>query len=478
MPDVTVPEDHRLHPFVQEGCQFPWFRSLWFDEGTAGFRQYAAAVLTLAKVAELSPELRASLYEKIATVPRAALLTSLIGSPVGQSALKLLAKSNGLEFEGNDWRALLRAAEDPSTRRALGHLDRVSAILARQIQSMPGALKLPAILKILNLIDVPPSRWERIGVALARAPRNVHAALLAKASRVRSVGMFWDFCFDCTDEMWRPFQLPDGFFGSTLLKPLNTPREMEEEGRKMRNCLAQRVRRVIDGREVYFRWSRSPSANVQMISSEGAWRLGRVLGRANSPMDPGSLAEISGCAAEIIARVPQIAGAAVNDATEEVVDHICARGRMPDFAIELQRVEQALRDIRGRTLEPAADCPAYAIFETDHGYVQFMSNVEGTEFLSEILSHKYEPAMEERLTGEVVDLIAGSGFQWPRGRRNFVRWFVLKEDSDMTTLAQFALGILHAVSGFRPGELLTVQTHIPTSSALDESATGLRPIAS
>lgn len=434
--------------------------------------------MTLAKIEELSRESRANLYEKIASAPRASLLTALIGKPVGRGAIKLLAKSDALEFEADDWRALLNAAEDPSTRRALGHLDRVSAILARRIASLPGGLRLPAILKILNRIDVPPSRWERISAALARAPRDVHLALLAKARRVRSPGEFWDFCFACTDEMWRPFQLPTAFFGEPLFKPLITPGEMEEEGLRMRNCIAQRVVRVSGGHEAYFRRSRTPLATVQLIRSGGAWRLGQVLGWANSPIDPASLAEIARCAGEIIARVAETAGAAVNDATEEVVDHICARGQMPGFATELQRVQEALRDIRGRTSEPAADGSAYAIFETDRGYVQFMSNADGTEFLSEILSHKYDTATEVLLTGEVVDLITGSGFQWPRARQNFVRWFVVNGNSDMTRLAQFALGILHAVFGFYPGELLTVQTHIPTSSALDESATDLRPITS
>ena len=66
-----------------------------------------------------------------------------------------------------------------------------------------------------------------------------------------------------------------------------------------------------------------------------------------------------------------------------------------------------------------------------------------------------------RLTDKVVSLIADSGFKWPRGSENFLRWFTVSTEQDVDALAEFSLGILNEVFGHKPGHELRVKVHIP-----------------
>ncbi len=109
----------------------------------------------------------------------------------------------------------------------------------------------------------------------------------------------------------------------------------------------------------------------------------------------------------------------------------------------MERIAGELQYIRGTSL--GLDQGSYCIVEGTDGFIQFMADREGVEFLCEIRSHKFVPEMESLLTDSAVSLITGCGFRWPNGKHNFLRWFTIHTHDELRALAAFALGVLHSV---------------------------------
>jgi hypothetical protein len=88
-------------------------------------------------------------------------------------------------------------------------------------------------------------------------------------------------------------------------------------------------------------------------------------------------------------------------------------------AAAIDQIAGELRYISGKSLGPERG--SFCIIEGTHGFIQFMADSEGDEFLCEIQSHRFVPEVERRLTDSVVSLIIGCGFQWPSEKQNFLR---------------------------------------------------------
>jgi len=69
--------------------------------------------------------------------------------------------------------------------------------------------------------------------------------------------------------------------------------------------------------------------------------------------------------------------------------------------------------------------------------------------------------MDPYLTEKCVDILQGAGFDWPRGKGNFLRWFSVSSEAQLQALAEVALALLAGVFGYRPGESLECLEHIP-----------------
>jgi hypothetical protein len=90
-----------------------------------------------------------------------------------------------------------------------------------------------------------------------------------------------------------------------------------------------------------------------------------------------------------------------------------------------------------------------------------MSSPDGSEYLCEISSHKYLPAVNRYLSEDAVEVIDRAGFAWPRKRANFLRWFKVSSEDDIQAMAEFGLAILARVFKHGSGQALEVKWHIP-----------------
>lgn len=90
-----------------------------------------------------------------------------------------------------------------------------------------------------------------------------------------------------------------------------------------------------------------------------------------------------------------------------------------------------------------------------------MSSADDTEYLCEIASHKYGREREKYLTPAAVDVIEGSGFLWPAGEQNFIRWLSITGPDDCRALAELSLALLAKVFGYTGEQQLKVKTVLP-----------------
>ena len=440
--------------WIAEAREDRFFAQLWDGDGL--FNPYATAAFTIGGISGRSPAERAGFYRQIATKSRTEVLTHLSGIEVRPGTLRLLFKTDFHLVGEADWRALLLVCTDPVKRRELHRLDRISPILVHQIRQVPGLICCRAILAVLNVLKVSTEHWGQLSRSLEEASASTRPALIRKARRVRSRGSFWDYFFECTQCSSMPFFVPESFSGSPLLKLLDTPDHMRSEGLQMRNCVGQRVPRVLAGWDAYFHWNGAQPATVQLVRVKQTWSLGQIRAAGNALVKPAAAAEIVHAAQRIIDCTVDDRSI-VREPFQPVVESVRIRGVewCPSAAIE--RIAGELQYIRGtsRGLNHGSFC----ILEGTHGFIQFMADSEGNEFLCEIQSHRFVPEVESRLTDAAVSLITGCGFQWPDGKHNFLRWFTVSTDDELHALAGFALGILHLVFEQNPEADFSINTH-------------------
>jgi hypothetical protein len=435
------------------------FEQLWSCEADKLFRPYASAALAFAHVADHSPDARLALYREIATSSRSVLLDRLSGLEGWKSRLRLLPRTDYTQFNAADWRRLYAATENAVTRRTLGHLATISPMLVRQVSLVPEPIRIPAVVAVLNSLDVSPAHWLKLGAALDETPPRLLPSLLRKARHVTSIGSFWDYFFECVGKRWQPVALPDPFLRSPMLKPLRTVKELGREGRRMQNCLAGRAGSVRTGQRAYFRWQGAEFATVELVCA-GGWRVGSILGHRNMPLPLDVRERIRSQANLLLAGLRQN-GTPPDDSTAPVVQALCDRAR-ERFGVEAcDRVAAALHSIRGKT-KGGRGRSAYCIFSGHQGrYVQFLADTSGAEFLCEIQSHHFYTPVERHLTDVAVTLISESGFAWPVGQQNFSRWFSVDADADVDALARFCLGVLGEVFGHPADRAVSVAVHVP-----------------
>jgi hypothetical protein len=440
--------------WITEAREDRFFAQLWDRDGL--FKPFATAAFAIGGISDLSPAERAAFYRQIATKSRTDLLTHLSGVEVQPGTLRLLFKTDVHLFGETEWRALLLACTDPIRRRELHRLDRISPILVNQIRQVPGPIFCRAILAVLNVLEVSTEHWGQLSRSFDEAHAGVRLSLTRKARGVRSIGSWWDYFFESTECRWKPFAFPESFSTSPLLKLLETSEQMKSEGLRMKNCVGQRVSRVEAGWDAYFHVRGTQPATVQMVRGKNGWALGQIRAPGNALVKPVA-------AREIVDAAQQVLDCTVDDRPidrepfQPLIESVRIRGVEWFPASAIERIAGELQYIKGTS--HGLHHRSYCIVEGTHGFIQFMADPEGSEFLCEIQSHRFAPEIESRLTDSAVSLITGCGFQWPDGQHNFLRWFTVNTDDELHALAGFALGILHLVFEQNPEADLKINTH-------------------
>ena len=451
---------HRLAPLIAEAMEEPLFADRWGDDSDGSFRPFAVAALQLSDARRVSDANRRSLYRNLCTGKRVEVLGEIVRRPLAPRVIKLVGRADWKNFSRSDWDLFLAIAIGEGVDSALGHVSLITSTLVRQFSSIPLELRLPAILRVACRIEVPAKRWDQLYLFLERADTSLRADLLRMAGSVDSNGAFWDFYVRCEGRHWRPFNIPETFFSSTLLRPLKTPQEMEAEAFRMRNCLANRVSRVRSGCRIYFRLSDEAPVNAELVRVGKSWVPGEILSPSNAAA-PAAIAQQVRTELQRLADSISVAEESLECVHEDdYVEKLREAARLTFGAKSIAELNGPLRSIQGKSRSWSNG--AFAIFELDRGgYVQFMSSPDGKEYLCEISSHKYEKWVNEFLTAPAVDLIEKAGFVWPNSEANFLRWFNISSEEDIQAMAEVALAILSGIFGHRPGRRVVVKTHIP-----------------
>lgn len=449
-----------LAPLIVEGMQDPLFAVQWTSESDESFRPYVAAVLELRKAQGLSPAVRQSLFHELCTRKRTDILAESAGRPIAASVIKALSRTTWWDFVRDDWRLLFSILAGEERGSPLGHVRQITPVLVRQWVSVPEGLRIPAILNVLGTLVVPPWRWDQLRRFLERASARVRADHLAIASTIATRGDFWDFYARCRGEYWRSFDLPPVLFTSRLIEPITSALDMQAEGLRMRNCLGNRVSRVLDGSHIYFRLRGDTEVDLELLREGDAMIPGAVLGVGNTSVSAKLAEELVPELRRLGEAISPVQHSERETQREAYLLGLRQRAREASSAEDVGEFAKALSSIRGRSRSWGNG--AYAIFEPDRGgFVQFMSSPDGNEYLCEIQSHKYNRELDQTLDADFTDLVERAGFVWPIGKDNFLRWFNVSREGEIVALAEITLAILESAFGHRAGESVNVKIHVP-----------------
>ena len=241
-----------------------------------------------------------------------------------------------------------------------------------------------------------------------------------------------------------------------------SPLAMEAEALHMRNCLANRVSRVLSGSRIYFRLRTGTDSSVdaELKRENRGWVPGDILGPENAVVPDQTVTHVR----TELQRLADLIGDTVMppnvQAEEAYVDSLREQARRSFSAEEIATISHPLQSIQGKSRSWTKG--AFVIFQLANGrFVQFMNSPDGAEYICEISSHKFSDEVDVFLSDHVVDLIDQAGFVWPQGRDNFMRWFGVACKADIVALAELALGILAGAFGHLPKQRVMITTHVP-----------------
>ena len=457
--NLDIPYRHRLSNVFMEALKETAFADQWSCLADTTFRPYAAAALELSNIKWQSQAARQSLYNDLCVRKRIDVIANVVGHPVPAKVLKLLSRTDWLEFSRRDWKIFFSIIVN-GNYYGLGHIPIITNTLVRQIEQIPKEIRLPALLNVMCNLEVPAERWIKLQSFINRADNSQLIEYRRLAGKISTKGDFWDFYFQCEGKHKSQFTIPATLTKSELLEPILTPQAMVSEGLKMQNCLASQISHVHIGNRIYFKMIDGCLVNAELVRSEQQWKPGNILGRHNSSvtseLENTIRAELSRLAKSTCAmsNLTEIGSIEVN------IAQLRQEARNIFSSEEITQIADVLKSIQSKSISWSNG--AYVILEKRlGGYVQFMSSPDGNEYLFEIASHKYVDYINGFLTADVVYMIEEAGFIWPFGKQNFKRWFCVSSQEYFVVMAETALAILARIFGLRNTDKLNIKSHIP-----------------
>ena len=255
----------------------------------AGCRlNYVFACLALADASNLPRNRRRDLACAILTRRRHELLTDLSGLPWTKSGVQVLYRTGIWPLEAERYRELARAMTHPSLAKILRHTGEIDPSAPRLLMRLPRELRLQNLFDIGRAFQSLPEMFDEIYDALHKMPRT---GLDRAVESLKTVEDWYDFQVWC--ERWRSRAFDDHPFppppipGDDLLHPICCNVELRQEGRRMRHCVADYAREVIDGLAYFYHWRGQEKATVMLHNDrERGWMLDTALGFRNGELVP------------------------------------------------------------------------------------------------------------------------------------------------------------------------------------------------
>ncbi len=219
-------------------------------------------------------------------------------APVG--LVTICGKMGEVAWKPREYRRLVALiAQSPEAAKVLRHADRVTFDTVQALEVLPATFRRSAIVRrveqvheaglirdVADLVDrLAAGRSEVLAERLERAP-----------TRERFFRMLL--------EALRPKELPVPFADTARLRPLRTPKQVEDAGRRFKNCLATCVDQAAFGTAAFVEW-RGDEPAVMELQLEGAagWRLEELLGFENRQLKPETVHAVHKALAEQGVRV-------------------------------------------------------------------------------------------------------------------------------------------------------------------------------
>ena len=459
---LGFPPDHWLVSALFVGMADAWFVKSWEDKSDTTFRPFVAAILALRDASTMHASEIGPLIHELRQDKRTRLLSRSLGKAVPERVLQWSARAAWPEFTRKDWVLYFDSALAEKPNSPLALVRTITPTLLRQWPLIPAPLRRAGLLNVVSTLELPLFRWESLSRNFESVDANLRPQLLREADQMKWRGDLWDLYFRCQGTYGRPFQLPRSLPHSPLLEPLSSPMQMDAEGLVMKNCLPNRVSRVLSGSRIYFRLLGKDLVTAELVRRPEGWEPGDIRGPENGPV-PESLA------AEVRSELCRMAKSITDDpanwrAVDAYLDTMRVGAQHSFSAADIDGVARQLETIHGKSLSWSEG--AFLILSVPRrGYIQFMCSPDGSEFLCEIQSHKFVDSDGEYLDSDAVELIERAGFVWPVRKANFQRWFNGETAKDIRDIAEVSLAVLHRLFDCSSAAQLKAKVHIPRVEA-------------
>jgi hypothetical protein len=216
-----------------------------------------------------------------------------LGFPGTESAARTLARVEAAAVSLKLAFDLRRALLDPQADRLLRHLQRpVRGALRLIVSPELRPYFTPALLE--EIAAAPGWSGSLRAWGLLRDGIEMSAQLHRRVPRFSSTERLERWHDDLMEDMNADaraaylelrFPLPP-IPGTDAIEPLVTPRDLLEEGRQMRHCVASYARRVAQGESYVYRMRAPERATLEVTPTRHGWQLAQIHGRQNAPVLP------------------------------------------------------------------------------------------------------------------------------------------------------------------------------------------------
>ena len=262
-------------------------------------QQFFFSCCTLADATERSRSWRHEFVTALMTEQRAGLLGRLSGLPCSRATVRALYKLGSRPCSKDVYRGLINFVNDHPSSKAFRHTDQISPGIINVLEQLPREFLQTNIITIL-LRDLDFVSGDAAGVEerlevsaehfaglFSVAPLKLKAAMTDSLRRIRDIDQLFDYMDRWENRLIEVIDFPpppvQGF--ENLLVPLSTAAAMREESRQMKNCLADLIPYVLQGKTYFFHWDDFVPATVMFENApEDGWRFYMALGVENEPL--------------------------------------------------------------------------------------------------------------------------------------------------------------------------------------------------
>jgi hypothetical protein len=222
---------------------------------------------------------------------RDAVVAEALAGDLAPGLMRALAKAGERLWRREEYEVFLALLAEPMANEVLRHLDEVRPEAFAPIDSLPAALRVAAVVRVLPSVAA--------ATDLARAFRL--AVRMRAPSEAARIARRWGAGGDTHVVFRRAIEdlTPDAFRGPDPAPALEAPfvrvtsrKQLEGVALEFRNCLADHAGRIAESRMAVYVWRVDPAAAVALNWDAAGWRLAEAKVADNVDLDEAQLREL------------------------------------------------------------------------------------------------------------------------------------------------------------------------------------------